>query len=194
MNHRPSATFLAAVIFITLSRPVVANESVSIPLTVPANTTCGGAIDGVKADLAKRKFFIPWTSPRPWLKDIQPKVEINDQSVQETYFNYPSARTRTVRFFLSGNSQKLYNGFFSSPRLMTTLAAGIISACDKVGLVEYVHWYEGYTPVGYFSDNTVRKFTYTDSGRRDTPYTRTIPVNGGKMTKRMFEWGYFYSL
>jgi hypothetical protein len=82
---------------------------------------------------------------------------------------------------------KLYVGFFNSPRLMTSLAARIISACDRVGLVEYVHWWEGYKPVGYFPDNTVRPFTLSDSKSHD----RLVKTPTGK--RYVYEWGYYFS-
>jgi hypothetical protein len=189
MNIKLLSALLASALLTVIPWRAIAKEPVSMPLPSQTNTTCGGSIDGIKAELAKKGYFIPWKTGAPWNKTIQPRVEINDNTIREYYFNYPSDRTRTVRFLLSGDSNKLYVGFFSSPRLMTTLAARVIAACDKVGLVEYVHWYEGYSPVGYFSDNTVREFTYTNSGRRDTPHTRTIKVDGGNTTKTLFEWG-----
>jgi hypothetical protein len=190
MNIKLRLALLASAFLMVIPWQAIAKEPVSMPLPTQTNTTCEGSIDSVKAELAKKGYFIPWKTGAPWHRTIQPRVEINDSKIREVYFNYPSNRTRMVRFMLSGDLNKLYVGFFNSPRLMTTLAARVISACNKVGLVEYAHWHQEYRGAGYFSDNTVREFTYTDTERIDNPHTRNIKINGGTKSKTLFEWGY----
>jgi hypothetical protein len=189
MNIKLSSALFSAILLAFIPEQAIANESVSIPLASKSSTTCGGSIDSVKAELAQKRFFIPWktTDRRGGFRTIQPKVMINDRNIRENHFNYPSDRPRTVRFLLSGDRAKLYVGFFNSPRLMTSLAARIISACDRVGLVEYAHWWEGYKPVGYFPDNTVRPFIISDSKSHD----RLVKTPTGK--RYVYEWGYYFS-
>lgn len=152
-----------------------------------SSANCETAIASVKSSLAQRGYFIPWKTPR---RLIKPQVVFNNNSIQNYYYDYPTERTRTVTFFLSGDATKLYQGFLSSPQLMATLGAQIMSSCDRVGLVEFSHWHEGYVPVGYYPDLTARTFTWTDIDENN-PNQRWIQTeNGSRIT---YQWGYYFS-
>jgi hypothetical protein len=164
-------------------------EAAIAPLPAPSGISCENAINQVTADLAKRGYFIPWRISKPAPKLIQPKVIRDQDSIREGYIGYPPGRPEAVVLSLSGDSTKLYVGLMSSPQLMANIGAKIMSACDQVGLVEFVHWWEGYVPVGYFSDNTARTFQQIDF--RDPSRTRTVETSHGSTTQ--YQWGFYSS-
>jgi hypothetical protein len=187
MNIKLSSALFSAILLTFIPEQAIANESVRIPLSSKSSTTCKGSIDSVKAELVKKGFFSPWKATG-WARHmgtIQPKVVIDNSMIREGYFNYPSDRPQSVRFLLSGDLTKL-SGLLSSRRLMTSLTARIISACDRVGLVEYASWWEPRQIVGYFPDNTVRPFTVSDS--HDRPVKKP-----GRKVYYIQEWGYYFS-
>ncbi len=153
-----------------------------------SNVSCGDAIAAVEADLARREYFIPWDPPIT--SKITPAVKIDKTVIQENYYDYPSERTETVIFKLSGDLNKLYQGLMSSPKFMATLSAQIMAECDQVGLVEFAHWWEGYVPVGYFPDNTARTFTWTDD-HESIAHQRKIETPNGQ--RLLWQWGYYFS-
>jgi hypothetical protein len=57
MNTKLVSALLSTVLLTLISRQAIANEAVSIPLPAQASTTCGGAIEGVKVELAKKGYF-----------------------------------------------------------------------------------------------------------------------------------------
>lgn len=176
-----SAAALAAA-----SGAAYSHEHVSAPLPQESDLTCNEAVDQAAADLAEKGFFVPWNEPN--VGQIEPEIAASDDNIQKFYYNYPPNRTQTITFGLSGDSTALYQGLMNSPQYMSTMAAKIMVECPQVGLVEFSHWWEGVVPVGYFSDNTARPFTWVDDvGFGSSEYTRQ---NGSTI---QYEWGYFFS-
>jgi hypothetical protein len=168
-----------------------ARETVIIPLPVNPGVSCEAAINGVTADLAKKGFFIPWQQRiANQTRRIQPGV-FRDKDIRESFFDYPPERPEVVAIQLSGDMNKLYAGVMSSPRYMAALSGQIISACNRVGLVTFRHWWEGYIPFGYFSDGSVREFKLVDINPNGTKYMRTIQTRRGATI--IFLWGYYFS-
>jgi hypothetical protein len=98
-------------------------------------------------------------------------------------------------FYLTDSSKNPIDNFHASPRLMTNLAAEVISGCHKVGLVRF-SYYEDSAPIGYFSNGTVREFTAPrpgqglglgDCGELES-FQRTINTPSG--SKTLMKWGY----
>lgn len=137
-----------------------------------------------------RGYFIPWKSPPPLARQIKPRVLLDTNQMQNNHFDYPARRTSTVRFYLSGEMSKLYQGLMSSPQLMTALGAQIIAECDQVGLVEFAHWWEGFVPVGYFPDNTAQTFTWVELDDKSSTQ-KWIETSRGSTV--LFRWGYYFS-
>jgi hypothetical protein len=91
MNIKLLSALFSATLLTFIPEQAIANESVSIPLPSKSSTTCGESIDSVKAELAQKRFFIPWktTDQRGGIRTIQPKVVIDDRNIREGHFNYP---------------------------------------------------------------------------------------------------------
>jgi hypothetical protein len=159
-----------------------------VALPVSQTVSCGTAIDGVKADLAERGYFIEWKGAG---RTIYPRVEIDGSYIQTYYYNYPAERTDTVTFFLAGDSTRLYQGLMSSPVLMATLGSRVMAACNQVGMVMFSHWWEGMVPVGYFPDGKVRAFQWMDMEFGNAPHQRMVQTEEG--SRILYEWGYYYS-
>lgn len=160
-------------------------KSDGLMVYLPQNNklTCQQSIDSVKAELIKRKYFVDYKDANYGL--IKPKLVINNDRIKQEYYEYPKNRTKTIVFQLSGNFDAV-SDFLRSRKLMESLTARILGSCQDFGLVEYVHWYEGYVPVGYFPDNSVRTFTWmididdSEYSRSDNGYTK-------------YQWGYYFS-
>ena len=168
---------------------VSASPKLGVSLPERSGESCGSAIDEVKKDLAERGYFIPWKGTQG--NRIYPRTELNGGEIQEAYYDYPKDRTDTVTFFLAGDSMRLYQGLMSSPVLMMTLGGRVMSACDRVGMINFLHWYEGGVPVGYFSDGTVRVFQWTDRNGSDGQYQRRTETPEG--TRIHYKWGFYSS-
>lgn len=67
--------------------------------------SCEAAIASVKSSLAQRGYFIPWKVPGA---SINPQVEFDNNSILNSYYDYPTDRTQTVVFRLSGDGTRLY--------------------------------------------------------------------------------------
>lgn len=172
--------------------PTISQSKPPAVVQIPKNSTlsCEEAINKVKGDLARRGYFIPWKTNSSRSGIVKPKIWIETNLIEDNYYNYPIERSEAVVFGLSGDSTKLYQGFMSSPRLMATLAAQIMGNCDRVGLVNFSHWWEGYVPVGYFPDSTARTFTWIDISS-DSPYQKFIETPEG--SRVLYQWGYYFS-
>lgn len=169
----------------------IAQASVAVSIPEASDTTsCSDAISSVEAELAEGGYYIPWQMPGPNPRQIQPEVVISDDDIEMFYYGYPVERTQEVTFALSGDMNRLYQGIMSSPQLMSTFSAQIMAECDQVGLVEFAHWWEGAVPIGYFSDNTARPFTWIDLDPNG-PHTRTAETSHGRTVQ--YEWGYYFA-
>lgn len=173
-----------------LSTTAYSKEPAIVQIPKNSSLGCQDSIKRIKTDLARRGYFIPWETNIVRSGLIKPQVQIKSNIIQDNYYNYPASRTETVIFKLSGDSDKLYLGFMSSPKLMATLGAQIMSSCDRVGLVHFSHWWEGYVPVGYFPDGTARTFTWTD-WRSSSSYQKIIETPNG--SRSLNQWGYYFS-
>lgn len=168
--------------------PGIAHAQTSGIARIPQSSTrCETAIASVKSSLAQRGYFIPWNAAG---RSIKPQVVFDNNGIRNSYYDYPSGRTQTVGFRLSGDATRLYQGLMSSPQLMATFSAQIMASCDRVGLVEFSHWHEGYVPVGYFPDRTARTFTWTDLDE-NSPNQRWIQTTNG--SRIQYQWGYYFS-
>ncbi|MGG6264770.1 hypothetical protein [Leptolyngbya sp. AN10] len=180
---------LSAIAIATLSVfPQIANAKPPGSARIPdSSASCESAIASVKSSLVQRGYFIPWKSAR---RSITPQVVFDNNGIRNYFYDYPTERTQILTFRLSGDGTRLYQGLMSSPQLMATMSAQIMASCDRVGLVEFAHWHEGYVPVGYFPDRTARTFTWTDLDE-NSPHQRWIKTsNGSRITH---QWGYYFS-
>ncbi|MCY7406794.1 MAG: hypothetical protein LH631_05275 [Alkalinema sp. CAN_BIN05] len=181
---------LLSVISVSLlaTLPTIAHSKEPEIVRIPqkSDLSCDGAIAAVKQDLRKRGVFSEWKTPP---KVIQPRIRFDAERIKIGYYNYPVDRTEAVIFGLSGDSTKLYQGILSSPVLLEMLGAQVMAACGQVGIVEFVHWWEGSVPVGYFPDRTVRAFKWVNI--RGNDHQRIEMRNGSERT--VFEWGYYFS-
>ena len=168
---------------------VLASPKLGMSLPNRSGESCGAAIDAVKLDLAQQGYFIKWKGIRG--NPIYPRTELNGGEIQGAYYGYPEDRTDTVTFFLAGDLTRLYKGLMSSPVLMATLGGRVMSACDRVGIINFSHWYEGYVPVGYFPDGTVRVFQWTDRRGSNGQHQRQTETPEG--TRIQYEWGFYSS-
>lgn len=161
-------------------------KSDGLMVYLPQNNklTCQQAIDSVKSELIKRKYFVNYNAPHYGL--IKPKLTIEKDAIKKWYYDYPKNRTKTVVFQLSGDFDLLVD-FLRSPKLMESLTTRILGSCQDFGLVEYAHWYEGSVPVGYFPDGSVRTFIWVYDYSGNSEYTREI--------NRVIQhkWGYYFS-
>ena len=170
---RVVCAFFGVTVLVAFPSLARSEELISVPLPEKSSLSCYQAIDSVKRELTRRGYFVPVKYRN---EVIQPKVTVDKDEMQKTFYDYPSERTDTIIFHLSGEMDKLYSGLMSSPHLMTVLSAKIMSGCEHVGLVEFAHWWEGSEYIGYFPDNIARPFT--NVGARDAaPY----------------QWGYYSS-
>jgi hypothetical protein len=165
-----------------------------IRIALPRNSsaTCEQTLTSIKAELAKQGYFIPWKSSIDRRGIIQPKLELNKTRIPQSYYDYPADRTQMIYLQLSGNPNRLLQGFMRSPRLMATIGAKIMAECEQIGLVEFsAPWEESVLPVGYFADRMVRPFTWVDIDPEQGQHQKVVgPVSDRKI---MFEWGYYFS-
>jgi hypothetical protein len=189
MNFLSKALFSTLAAIVLLPQIVSAKQPGVAQISETSRASCETAIASVKSSLAQGGYFIPWKIGRR-IASIKPEVVFDNNSISNTYYDYPTERTQTLVFRLSGNGTRLYQGLMSSPQLMATLSAQIMAGCKQVGLVEFVHWHEGYVPVGYFPDNTARTFIWTDLDRR-SPNQRWIRTAEG--SRILHQWGYYFS-
>jgi hypothetical protein len=164
-------------------------KQIQVPLPKRSGVSCDETIKSVKADLIRQKYFLPWTynpGARPY--KITPKIGFSKNDIRENYYDFPVGRENTVIVRTSGNPKYL-NNFFRSPKLLTTISAKIISACPSVGKVDFPDYWEGNTPIGYFTDGTVRIFE--NIGVRSKDYIRMIETPKG--SRLIFKWGYHAS-
>jgi hypothetical protein len=181
MKFIPS--YLTIFFIVALSVPVKGNDPWTFSPIKASNETCNDAINSVKSYLVKNKYFIPWKSQSLSGGMLYPSIKLSDSEIGESYFNYPEERQSSVNFMLSGDSDRLYQGFLSSPQLMSDLGAGIMGACPNVGLVYFFYW-DVFVPVGYFPDGTARTFIYATP---DSSYAKTTAEGATK-----FMWGYYF--
>ena len=163
---------------LTLAGPAQSTRT-SVAIPASSNKTCQQAIDSVGRELASKGAFVPFETHVAPGGRVEPRVSIEDGlngSFSQYRRGYPNNRPQQVKFMLSGDANRLWNGVMASPQFLTTLASQIMAACPQVGKVSYHHWFEGYVPVGYFSDGTARAFSWVDF---DDP--------------RVDQWGYYYS-
>lgn len=147
----------------------------SAPIPPASKISCPESIDKTRAWLVEKGAFVPYISnARPGR--IQPRAIIEAGRYSESYRSYPAQRPDKIVFYLSGDPDRIWQGVLGSGQTLTTFAALMMGSCQRVGLVEYRHWWEGYRPVGYFPDNTARAFTW---------------VNG--IDPRRETWGFYYS-
>lgn len=194
MTYFPFVSRLLVLLTLAGTAPAVARPEPPVSIALPRNSiaTCEQTITGIKADLAKQGYFIPWKDPIGRRGVIQPKVQIDKEQIARSYYGYPADRTQAVFFRLSGNPNRLLQGLMRSPRLMTTIGAKIMAECDQVALVQFtVPWEEGLFPVGYFADRMVRPFTWVDIDPEQGVH-QTV-VGQGSDRRVMFEWGYYFS-
>ena len=166
-------------------------------VSIPNNSSksCADAINDVKAELTEKGFFIPWEEEMGvGLVEVTPEVNTYTDQIAKAYYDYPTSRTHTVSFSLSGDFNKV-DTLLASPQLMSILSAQIMADCEQVGLVEFNHWWEGGVPVGYFPDNTARPFQPVTWGRapgflsEEDIDIRTIETENGPT--RIYPWGYY---
>jgi hypothetical protein len=201
IEHIFIAKFLAAIIgTIALLIPattVGAKESV-VALPQKSSMSCDGSLKSVKAYLVKNGYFSLKSTTRRSGEVLKSKIEIDKNRIRNNYYDYPVDRTELVSIHLAGNANKVLGTLMRSPRLMTNLGAQIISACDRVGMVEFsAPWEESLKPVGYFPDRTVRTFSWVES--RDEheiktskyPHQKIVVTPKGSIS--IYKWGYYYS-
>lgn len=117
--------------------------------------TCQEAVSGVKEYLIKNKYFIPWNQSG---QQSYPKILMSKDHIAKYYFDYPESRKNSLLFGLSGNWERIWQGFFPSSQLQTDLSARIMAACPDIGLVYFGHPYEDGRTIFFFPDGTARVF------------------------------------
>lgn len=157
--------------------------TVSIPAS--SNQTCEQAINSVERELASKGAFVPYETDVPQVGRVEPKVSIKNGNFSQSYYDYPTNRPQMVEFMLSGEMSRLAQGVMNSPNFLATSTAKIMAECPQVGMVKFRHWWEGFVPVGYFSDSTARTFTWVNPSDSNLRERRT---RNGK-----YQWGYYYS-
>ena len=155
----------------------------SVLIPTSSNRTCQQAVDSVGRELASKGAFVPFHPGGSWPR-VEPTVSIENGNFSQDHRGYPANRPQKVEFILSGDDNSLWN-VMGSPQFLTILASQIMAACPQVGMVNYQHWWKDSVPVGYFSDGTVRPFTWVDFddprlGWRD---------HQGRLIGR---WGYYF--
>jgi hypothetical protein len=169
-------TFTTILFFI---KPAEAQVS---QLPASSGASCQNVINLTKTELAKKGYYITFTSRRG--EKIQPRILFDDIKISDGYYNFPASRVGVITF----SALKDY----PPDQLMASMSARIMADCPKVGLVQYAWFFEGLKPVGYFSDNTARVFkflVYSESGSH--PHIRTIQTGNGE--RQLYEWGYYFS-
>lgn len=163
-----------ALVLLTCASPVFATTT-SEPIPAGTAISCQEAINKTREWLVEKEAFTPFTTnTRPGR--IQPRVAIENGNYAETYRTFPSHRPEKIVFYLAGDANQIWQGALGSPQTLTSFAAMMMASCPSVGLVEYRHWWEGYQPVGYFTDNTAKAFTWVDHNDQSR-----------------YTWGYYYS-
>ncbi len=164
------------------------NQPTIVKIPTDSAATCEATIDSVKEELKQKGFFVSWRNPRTGIS--QPTVTIDPNLIDNNYYDYPPQRPDTVNFIL-GNVTNLY----SSPRYMVKLSAKIMAECNRVGMVRFTYWWEGWAEVGYFVDGTARTFIniygYGDDIKQMQTYSRLFETPAGK--RRKFVWGYYFT-
>ena len=117
--------------------------------------TCQQAVSGVKEYLIKNKYFISWKQSG---QQSYPKVLISQDHIAKYYFDYPEDRKNSLLFGLSGDWNRIWQGFLLSLQLQTNLSARIMTACPDIGLVYFGHPYEDGRAIFFFPDGTARAF------------------------------------
>ena len=166
------------VLTLVIASPAQATKT-SVPIPTNSNRTCQEAVDFVSRELTSKGAFIPFNTHVVPGGRVEPRVSIENGlngSFSQYNRGYPTNRSQQVKFMLSGDADRLWLGVMSSPQFLTTLASQIMANCSQVGKVSYHHWFEGYVPVGYFSDGTARAFSWVDYD-----------------DSRVDQWGYYYS-
>ena len=152
------------------------------------SSNCNEAIEGLKQELRRRNVFNPHHDSI--VGRVMPQMNTRND-LNQTYFDFPLGRTTEIAFVLTGNHHILAN-FLNSPRLMESISSPVLRKCEHIGLVNYSRYTAFYfhgpdnNPVGYFSDGSVRRFTFASD--HDSPQHFRV-ING---TQRM-RWGYYYS-
>lgn len=157
---------------------------------ISSSINCDSAISSVESDLADGGYYIPWETSLPYMPVVYPEVELSENEVSNSFYGYPPNRIDVIRFVLSGDSTKIYQGIMNSPQLMAAYTSQIVDACSSVGLVIFQHWWEESVQVGRFSDGSTRVFTTLRGGRSgyDRRFVRTVQTSNG--TRTLFQWGY----
>jgi hypothetical protein len=193
-NHVSSPIVLTLLILNGTAVSIAAPADPVVNIALPRNSsaTCAQTLSAVKTDLAKQGYFIPWKDPIGRRGIIQPKLEVDKTRIPQSYYGYPADRTQTIYLHLSGNPNRLLQGFMRSPRVMATIGARIMAECEQVGLVQFTApWEESLFPVGYFADRMVRPFTWVDIDPEQGQHQTFVMQ--GTVQKVMFEWGYYFS-
>lgn len=184
---------MLTILVVSMTQPISAipKSQQKVVNLKPTSKTCEQAIDLVKQDLLRRGLFSP---AQRFTEIFNPTVTTEINFISENFYDYPSQRTETISFILTDEGDGTgYSNFSNSPQLMETLSAEIIAACQKVGLVYFGYFIEGGIPVGYFTDNTVRRFTLGDwvnNCENLKPYFKTVNTSSGG-TRELFKWGYY---
>jgi hypothetical protein len=191
-------TVISAIVLIIPPAVTFAREEGMVKLPKKANVSCEASINSVKSYLIKNGYYS--LKPTAGLSGqvFNSKIKIDKDRIRNSYYEYPAARPELVSIHLAGDSQKVLGTFSRSPQLMVNLGAQIIAGCDRVGMVEFsAPWEEFFRPVGYFSDNTVRTFSWLEN-RDETeirsgkyPNQRVVVTPTGSIS--MYKWGYYYS-
>ncbi len=200
MNYsaKISLQMLALLSMLVPSTAVFARETVTIKLPKKSNMTCQASIASVKGYLVKNGYFNPQRTTGLSGEILQSQIQIDKNRIRTSYFDYPVDRPELVEIYLTGNANKIFDGFKKSPQQMANLVGRIVSQCDRVGMVTFsAPWEEFYRPFGYFPDNTVRNFTWVEQ-RDETeiktgkyPYVRLSTSQNGP--RYVYKWGYSYS-
>ncbi len=124
-------------------------------------------------------------------RTVYPTMTLDSTSIKETYYGVPTGRTQQLDINLSGESNKLYQGFLASPVYLSSLGALIIEGCSDIGLISFNHWHEGGVPVGFFPDKTAPTFRWIDY--KEKSHTRVVYGMDGANVGMKYEWGYHFS-
>lgn len=192
---------LGTISFLSVLMPstaLLAREAVTVNLPKKSNMTCQASIASVRGYLVKNGYFSPKPTKGFSGEVLQSKIQIDKNRIRTYYFDYPVDRPEVVDIHLTGNANKIFDGFKKSPKQMANLVGQIIAQCDRVGMVTFTApWEEFYRPFGYFPDNTVRNFTWVEE-RDETeiktgkyPYVRLSSSQNGP--RYLYKWGYSYS-
>jgi hypothetical protein len=160
------------------------------------SASCSEAQSNVSQKLKSKGFFSPFRTKHPSgeMVTISPSLTIADNSISNGYYEfpkgYPVERSQSLSFNVTGDFISLYQGLLSSPLYLTALAAEILASCPSVGEVTFAHWHEGGVIIGYFPDNTARRFIEVDVN--DTMHSRTVRLGDG-IDHIQRQWGYYFN-